>query len=119
MHRIVIAAADGPRAATLLQRLGYSVLTMDLPQPVPVGVLDDGGAPPTRPREADDDDITVPDYPPVTLPEVDPHARCEDCGFRAYVATAHSAGGLTLEWCSHHFDERMLVLREPPVVRAP
>ncbi|GAB2455416.1 hypothetical protein [Xylanimonas ulmi] len=101
MHRVIIAAADAPRAATLLHHAGYSVLTLDLPQPAPVVAFDDGAAVPPGPQEADDD---VPDYPPVTLPEVDLHARCAVCGFRAYVATAHSADGMTLEWCNHHFN---------------
>lgn len=33
--------------------------------------------------------------------------RCDRCGARAFVATAHRVDGhlLTLAWCSHHFTE--------------
>ena len=38
-----------------------------------------------------------------TLPEGE---RCDRCGARAYVATAHRVDGreLTLAWCAHHWD---------------
>lgn len=44
------------------------------------------------------------DGPAFVLPEGE---RCDRCGARAYVATAHPVDGrvLTLAWCAHHWDQ--------------
>ena len=119
MHRLVVAARDVPSAAARLQESGYSVVVMEALEPVPP--REPRNDPPqghpqdSRPPGPVTEDV-VPDHPPLTLPEVEPDARCDRCGHRAYVTTAHDDADRRLSWCHHHFHEH--IARHDPYVVA-